>query len=212
MKFAAPITYIPGFISDPQAVFSRLWEELAWVRHDKVPRREYYSNDYPIPYGYGKGMGFRTYEVQPWHPDMRAMQDTLQGMTGSKFEVCFLNGYEDQSDFLGYHADDSPEMDDERPIAIISLGAEREIWFKRQDHEIEYSILRDTEVESLDAIPEGDLAILKAKYGEVVKVKLESGSLCLMHTHMQERWFHRIPKAGFVCGERVSLTFRGFKP
>ncbi len=37
-----------------------------------------------------------------------------------------------------------------------------------------------------------------------------NGSLCLMHAKMQETWQHRIPKASFSCGERISLTYRGY--
>ena len=114
---------------------------------------------------------------------MRVLQDNLARLCERAFEVCFLNGYEDQKDHLGWHADDSPEMDDARPIGIISLGAEREIWFCPQDDK-----------------------------AAVTRIKLEHGSLCLMLPGMQDTHFHRIPKAGFVCGERISLTFRGFTP
>jgi alkylated DNA repair dioxygenase AlkB len=176
-----PITYLPGFVKEPDAVFRALWNELSWERRGSTPRREYYANDVPVPYVYGKGAGVREYLPQTWHTHMRVLQEQLQAFTGSRFEVCFLNGYEDQSDHLGWHADDSPEMDDARPIAIISLGAEREIWFRPQN---------DREA--------------------VEKVKLQHGSLCLMHAGMQDTHYHRIPKAGFTCGERISLTFRGY--
>jgi alkylated DNA repair dioxygenase AlkB len=176
-----PITYIPNFIAKPDAAFAALWADLAWERRGKTPRREYYANDVAVPYVYGKGAGEREYLPQTWHPVMRDMQAQLEEFSKTRFEVCFLNGYEDQSDFLGYHADDSPEMDDARPIAIISLGAEREIWFRPQEDKL-----------------------------AVEKLKLQHGSLCLMHPGMQDTHFHRIPKAGFVCGERISLTYRGY--
>lgn len=96
-------------------------------------------------------------------------------------EVCFLNGYENSRDHLGWHSDDSPKMDDSRPIAIVTLGAEREINFA----------------------PLIDLS-------DVTRLKLESGSLCVMAPGMQDSHAHKIPKAGFECGPRISLTFRGF--
>lgn len=101
------------------------------------------------------------------------------------FEVCFLNRYLDQSDHLGWHADDSPEMDDARPIAVISLGVEREIWFR-------------------------PIPVKGEPPQEVSKVRLGHGSLFLMHPGMQETHQHRIPKASSLCGERISLTFRGY--
>lgn len=177
----APISYSLDFVKNPDAAFKALWEDLTWERRGSTPRREYYANDVAVPYTYGRGAGVRTYEPQEWHPVMRELQAQLEVLTGFKFEVCFLNGYEDQSDSLQWHADDSPEMDDDRPIAIISLGAVREIWFRPQNDKL-----------------------------DVEKVKLGHGSLCLMAPGMQDEYFHRIPKAGFECGQRISLTFRGY--
>lgn len=176
-----PVTYLPGFVSNPNAVFDALWNELAWERRHLVPRREYYANRVDVPYTYGRNAGKREYLPRPWHAHMTALGTKLTELTGHNFEVCFLNGYEDQSDHLGPHADDSPEMDDSRPIAIISLGAEREIWFS----------------------PQGQKT-------PVDRLKLEHGSLCLMHAGMQDTHFHRIPKAGFLCGQRISMTYRGY--
>lgn len=178
-----PITYCDRFVDDPDAAFAALWTELDWQRRGNTPRREYYSNDHPVPYVYGRGLGEREYLPQPWHPVMRSLQEALVARTEALLDVCFLNGYEDGQDHLGYHADDSSEMDNARPIAIISLGAEREIWFCPQDNK-----------------------------QDVSKLKLGHGSLCLMHAGMQQTHFHRIPKAGFICGPRVSLTYRGFVP
>lgn len=176
-----PITYRPGFVADPSAVLERLWSDLDWQKRDSTPRREYYCNDIPVPYTYGTGAGVRTYEVQPWHEDILAIKKMVEAALGTTFEVCFLNGYADARDHLGWHADDSPEMDDNRPIAIVTLGAEREIWFcPREDR------------------------------NEVSRQLLESGSLCVMAPGMQDTHLHRIPKAGRECGPRISLTFRGY--
>lgn len=174
-----PIIYVPTFITDPDAAFQALRDELAWVRRDSTPRSEYYVSKANVPYTYGRGRGVREYLPQPNHPVIENMVTLLSPHAG--FEVCFLNRYHTQSDHLGWHADDSPEMDDARPIAIVSLGVEREIWFCPKD---------DT--------------------NDVTKLKLQHGSLCLMSAGMQDTHMHRIPKAGFSCGERISLTFRGY--
>ena len=177
-----PIKYFPNWLAKPDELFDILWKEEPWVRIDKVPRRECYHNVFNEPYSYGVKDFARTYQPSPFHPVVNNMMDKLEAETQTKFEVCFLNGYEDGSDQLGWHADDSPEMDDARPIAIISLGAEREIWF----------------------CPKEDRK-------DVTKLKLGNGSLCLMLPGMQDTWNHRIPKSGeYHCGPRISLTFRGF--
>jgi alkylated DNA repair dioxygenase AlkB len=181
----APLTYVPGFVALPDAAFDILRENLAWERRGATPRREYYCNDAGVPYSYGKAEYAREYLPQAWHPVLRMLQTKVQALTNTAFEVCFLNGYENSRDQLGWHADNSISMDDKRPIAILSLGAEREIWF------------RPTGSRNLD---------------EVEKLKLRHGSLCLMAAGMQDTHEHRIPKAGFECGPRISLTFRGYSP
>lgn len=176
-----PVTYEPNFIANPDVCLERLWSELAWVQHPQVPRREYYIPNVTLPYTYGSGRGVRTYAPQPTHELVEEIRSSIERVVNTTFDVCFLNGYADQSDQLGWHSDNSPEMDDDRPIAIVSFGVEREIWF----------------------CPIGNkLAITKLKLGD--------GSLCIMSKGMQDTHMHRIPKAGFKCGRRVSLTFRGF--
>lgn len=183
-----PITYIPNFVPNPDAAFAALRDELAWERRDTTPRCEYYSNDFPHPYTYGSGRGVRTYHPQPFHPIMMEIRHLVEARVGAVLEVSFLNKYLDQSDQLGRHADNSPEMDDERPIGIVSLGIEREIWFRANDTK-----------------------------GPDYVVKLGHGSLCVMHPGMQDTWTHRIPKASFLCndksphgGVRISITLRGY--
>ena len=177
----SPVTYVPAFIPNPQAAFDSLWNGLAWERRGLTPRREYYSNDVEVPYTYGQGVYAREYLAQPWHPVMREIQALVEHQSACKFEVCFLNGYDDEKMSLGWHADDSVTMDDNRPIALVSLGSEREIWFRPQDDKL-----------------------------AVERLLLQNGSLCLMMPGMQDSHYHRIPKAGFACGPRISLTFRGF--
>jgi alkylated DNA repair dioxygenase AlkB len=163
-----------------QKYFDILWNELDW-EHREAPRLEYYCNDIPNPYTYGKGAGERTYLPRPWHEKMIGIQEQLEEMLNSKFEVCFVNGYRDGKDQLGWHADDSPEMDDARPIVVVSFGATREIW------------TRDNVTR------------------EVVKYPLEGGSIFVMPPGFQDTHQHRIPKSDKIdCGPRLSLTFRGY--
>jgi alkylated DNA repair dioxygenase AlkB len=206
-----PVKYTPNWLVNHQEVFNRLWEELAWVRVGNTPRREYYCNDVKVPYTYGKGAGVREYGVQPYHADILNIKSLLENEMGCAFEACFLNGYQDGTDHLGWHADDSPEMDDKRPIAIVSLGATREIWFRKNPNFAARSVL-----DGLTGI-QGNINLgetmnsLASTHNTVDKVSLESGSLCLMYPGMQDTHHHRIPKSSLhVCGPRISLTFRGY--
>ena len=126
------ITYIPSFLprSTADAEFSRLWDELAWVQRDQAPRREYWMNVPNIPYTYGSGAYARTYEAQPWDDFIRFTMLELNEEFNAHLDCCFVNGYADQRQHLGWHADDSPEMNPSEPVIVISLGAEREIWYR----------------------------------------------------------------------------------
>lgn len=175
------VLYCPDFVKDPDQAFSALWNDLEWERRGSTPRREYYTNLVSVPYMYGRGRGIREYLPKPTHPVIERVRSDLEELTQARFEVCFLNGYEDQQDHLNWHADDSPEMDDDRPIGIVSLGVAREIWFRPQ-----------------------------ADKENVLKLTLGHGSLAIMPKYFQDTHFHRIPKASFACGERISLTYRGY--
>jgi alkylated DNA repair dioxygenase AlkB len=194
----APVLYYPNFVADPDAAFARLRDDLDWERRSDAPRCEYYCNDVRQPYVYGVGRGRRLYEPRPYHPAISEIRRKLEQLVGVTFEVCFLNRYLNQSDHLGWHADDSPEMDDARPIASVSLGVSREIWFRRKP-DMTADLAR---IEAGDTTPPG----------QITKFLLEHGSLCLMAPGMQDAWQHRVPKASFQCGERISLTFRGYVP
>jgi alkylated DNA repair dioxygenase AlkB len=176
----APVTYDASFVANPDALFETLWNDLDWERRADAPRREYYCNDVDVPYAYGTGSYVREYLPRPMHPALLPIKAAVEARIGSPMEVCFLNGYFDARDALGWHADDSDSMNDDLPIAIVTVGARREIMFRPNSNTL-----------------------------EIERLWLDNGSLCLMAAGMQDAWQHKIPKAGFACGPRVSMTFRG---
>ena len=201
-----PIEYVPAWVTDPNTVAETLWNDLHWVRLDKSPRNEYYWAKNHSPSTYGANGHYRTYQPQPSHPVIDAILAKLSEDFHIDFDVCFLNGYRNQFDHLGWHADDSPELDDNKPIAIISLGAEREIWFRPNTLVIESLIMQD--ISPVPIIPITELNARRAEYNQPAKLLLQNGSLCLMQAGMQDTHQHRIPKCDRVCGKRISLTFR----
>jgi alkylated DNA repair dioxygenase AlkB len=179
---SAPVTYIPNFVSDSDMVFDALWKDLPWERRTR--RREYWTNSLNRDYTYGSGVGQRTYQSNITHPMIEYVTDLLEPVVGFRYEGCFLNGYEDAKDALGYHSDDDPGINHERPIAVVTVGGGRDIHFK--------------EIGEPDSTHEHQF--------------LDSGSLLLMHAGMQSTHLHKIPKAGFVVTKpRISLTFRSLK-
>lgn len=210
----APVDYLPGFVPDPDACFEAL-KALSYERRDTTPRSEFFCSDHPYPYAYGRGRGVRTYLPRPWPDAIIPIRKALEAKTGALLDVCFANRYHDQSDHLGWHADDSPEMDDARPIISVSFGVAREIWFRPRLMFRCNQCRQETPEDLPRTGPHNHkMSCYTGEYrpvwGEVEKLVLEHGSACVMRPHMQESWEHRIPKASFTCGERISLVFRGY--
>lgn len=159
--------------------------DLNWLDVTEA-RLEYFMSDEPRKYIYGKPPFDREYTSSPYDDTVTKIQDKLNKEFDAKFNVCFLNRYNTQKNQLGWHADDSPTMDRDHPIAVVSFGAEREIWWKLQ--------------EDKGTIPPEQ------------RQKLGHGSLFVMPARFQDSYFHRIPKADREVGVRVSLTFRRYLP
>lgn len=119
--------YIPCFVdrATADAEFDRLWNTLDWERRPDAPRREYWQNDRDADYTYGRGAGLRTYEARPWDDSARAWMVRLNDEHGFALDCCFMNGYSDGSDWLGWHADLG--TDAAQPVISLSLGGERDI-------------------------------------------------------------------------------------
>lgn len=160
-----------------ETIFEDLKNEIPWEQRD-APRKECFMSRYTDPYTYGKGAGIRTYTPHPFTNIVNAVLGMTDHYDTGGLDLCFANYYDGPRDHLGWHADDSPEIDHTYPIAVVSFGSEREIWFRKNGS------------------------------SEVEKLSLDHGSLLIMNPGMQMTHQHRIPKHGALCGPRLSLTFR----
>jgi alkylated DNA repair dioxygenase AlkB len=175
--------YVPSFLANPDLVFSQLMN-LPWLEETEA-RKEYFMSDPAgISYTYGNAVVFRTYVSQPYDVTVGHLRNQLDITYNTNYDVCFLNRYDQAQNALGWHADDSPEMNPAHPIAVISVGAEREIWWKPQD--------------------------MKGNIPKENKQLLQHGSLFLMPAGFQQLNYHKIPKSDKPCGVRISLTFRNY--
>ncbi len=164
--------------------------ELPWLEVTPA-RKEFFMSDRPRSYAYKTYDGMRDYHSNPFTHKVEAIRLTnnLLGIgqvprRAAEYNVCFLNRYDDQRNHLGWHADDSPEMDHDHPIAVVSLGAEREFWWKPKSH--------------------------KGEIPPEWRQKLAHGSVFVMPAGFQRDYLHRIPKCDHAVGVRVSLTFRRY--
>lgn len=178
--------YHAGYVkTNPENLFlDMLLKEVSWLDLTEA-RKECFMSDQPVTYRYGSGRSTdRVYTAVPFHPAVLGMMKELNSKRIFNFNACFLNRYDTQKNHLCWHADDSPEMDMDHPIAVISFGAEREIWWKEKDFK--------------GPIPPENRQLL------------ESGSLFIMPAGFQKDHLHKIPKADREVGIRVSLTFRHY--
>jgi alkylated DNA repair dioxygenase AlkB len=120
-------------------------------------------------------------EPQPWTPELSRIKCTLEEIAQRTFNSCLLNLYHDGSEGMGWHSDDEPELDQNAPIASLSLGGERTFSFKHKTDKTKASLL------------------------------LENGSVLLMHAPTQEFWHHSLVKTSRPVGPRINLTFRAIK-
>src|SRR5687767_1426828 len=125
--------YNDNFVENPETLFTHLRDDLEWMQLAET-RQEYFMSDVQRDYSYGKGKGVRSYPSKPYSGLVLELRNKLTEKTGVHFDLCFLNRYDDQRNWLGWHADDNEIQNDAAPICVISLGAEREIWWKKQDY------------------------------------------------------------------------------
>lgn len=168
------------------------WLSVTDARHECFMSHSYET------YTYDSGRGVRTYTPVPYTDIVKDIEFSLnyssvvrEGFGGylppNKFNVCFLNRYDSDKHQLGWHSDDSPGMDHDHPIVVVSFGAAREIWWREKD---EKGAVRDDQ-----------------------RQLLEHGSVFVMPPGMQRTHVHRIPKSDRKdIGVRVSLTYRHYDP
>lgn len=97
----------------------------------------------------------------------------------------FGSYYKDEHQHLGWHSDDSPEMDMDHPISVVSCGEPRFIYVKERYY--------------------------KGEVPDENKYLLTNGSLFIMPSGYQKDHLHKIPRGGHSMEGRISLTFRKYK-
>lgn len=88
------------------------------------------------------------------------------------------NYYKNGQDYMGWHADNEPELGTNPIIMSISLGAERTLKFRHN------------------------------RTKEQRAIELEHGSLLVMMGQTQSQWQHSLPKRLRITEPRINLTFR----
>jgi alkylated DNA repair dioxygenase AlkB len=178
------VRYLPGWLSDPDAVFDELGHAIAWEHNEitifgrttTLPRLTCWMGEAEYAYS-----GVRN-APHPMPQRLATIRDDLVGQTGSEFNSCLANLYRDGSDSIGYHSDDEPELGQRPVIASVNLGAPRRF------------VLRSVAT------------------GQRWTVDLGGGDLLIMSGESQSDYRHAVPKTKRAVGPRINLTFRYFHP
>lgn len=171
----------PGLVK-PDFI-DHLHTELAWQqlpvrmfgREILQPRLTAYYGDDRIDYRYS---GLKL-TPRPWTRQLAWLREMLVEVTGLRFNSVLCNLYRDGRDYMGWHADDEPELGPAPVIASLSFGACRRFVFKP-----------------------------RSGASERHEFQLQTGSLLLMSGALQRHWLHQLPKAMRVQSPRINLTFR----
>ena len=165
------ITIHPDLVPEPEELFARLAAETAW----DTSMRARHAASFGLPYNYSGVVWPETPFPEALHPLLERLAERL----GYRANNCLANYYPDGQSSMGFHADATDDLEPGTGIAVVSLGSERTMTFRR-----------------------------KADKGCVETYLLPSGSLLYMSPEMQEEWKHAILPDEAISGARISLTFR----
>jgi len=161
---------IEDFVESPEELFLYIRDNVVWDERMKARK----TASFGVSYDYS-GISYPQTEM---FPALNSICKRIESDIGYLPNNCLMNFYQDGNSTMGYHSDSSEELLPDTGVAIISLGAEREISYRE-----------------------------KANKDNKVKYLLKKGAILYMDNEVQEKWMHAIPRAPGI-GERISLTFR----
>jgi alkylated DNA repair dioxygenase AlkB len=165
------------------AALEQLLAELAWEQREIVLFGRRILQ--PRLIAWAGQLGYRysgqTLEPRAAPPSLARLVALVVDATQLQFNHVLVNRYRNESDSMGFHSDDEPELGPEPQLASLSLGAARR----------------------LALAPKRKSTRLPLRH-----VVLEHGDLLVMGGAFQHELRHGVPRSRVPMGERVSLTFR----
>lgn len=159
-----------------------LFNQIPWENDEAVifgkliitKRKVAWFGEKPFEYTYSN----RTKYAKIWTPELLALKQKCEEISGETYNSCLLNLYHNGSEGMAYHSDGEKDLKKHGAIASLTFGAERKFLFKHKTTK------------------------------EKIEIFLENGSLLVMKGTTQENWLHRLPPTTKVKTSRINLTFR----
>ena len=143
-------------------------------RRFELPRLQTWHADSGIRYSYR----YNLLETRAWTPLLTRIRQRVEAYLNVSFNSVLANLYRNGNDYVGWHADDDPELGERPFIASLTFGTARSFAFrhKKLDHQ--------------------------------GKVLLADGALLIMRPEFQRDWQHSLPAVPELGNGRINLTFR----
>ena len=177
-------SYFPKYLDNSSAdkLFETLLERNQWEREIfkiygksiSAPRLTSWFSDPMVSYRYSgkKRIG------KPFTPELFQLRQILNAHLNVHFNFVLANFYRDGKDYVGWHADDEPDLGSRPLIASISLGESRRFRVRHNSRKV---------TESIDLV---------------------HGSLLIMRGQSQSHFKHCLAKTKRLVNSRINLTFR----
>lgn len=167
-------------------IYKRLLHEQNWPdnrytvagRQFILPRLQTWHADPGIRYSYSNNL----LQTRQWTPLLSAIRAQVEARLNFSFNSVLVNLYRNGEDYVGWHADDEPELGEQPFIASLTFGAERQFEFRQKK---------------------------SSGHGRLL---LRSGDLLIMQPDFQRHWLHSVPIDRQVTEGRINLTFRKVIP
>ena len=164
------IRVLSNFLPDSRPLYEHLAASVVWDTRIRARK----SMSFGLPYNYS---GIE-WPAAPFPDAIVPLLGRVAAEAGFEPNNCLANYYPDGESTMGFHSDSTAELEPGTGIAVVSLGAERTITFRRIDKSASESY------------------------------RLPPGSLLWMSPEMQADWKHAILADAGATGGRISLTFR----
>ncbi len=168
------VTFAERFIPNADELLRSVLSKTVWDKrmHARL------TASYGAPYNYSD----MTYPTAPMPGYLQEICEAPSALLGFMPNNCLINNYIDGSSSMGFHADSIEELVPGTGVAIVSLGAERTLTFRRH---------KERDVRWPCPLPHG--------------------LLLYMPPSVQLEWQHGVLKQS-GAGQRVSLTLRSLRP
>jgi len=184
LSSCAELELIEGFYTavESERLYQRLLKEQNWPdnryavagRQFVLPRLQTWHADLGIVYSYSNNL----LQTRPWTPLLSGIRSKVEALLNYRFNSVLVNLYRTGEDYVGWHADNEPELGSRPFIASLTFGAERPFAFHHKKSSVQGRLL------------------------------LRSGSLLVMRPDFQHHWLHSVPIEKSLTQGRINLTFR----